>query len=196
MCTFNGIIGGRVRPLGRYFHPWTNILFSQFNLPSIFQVLLLCCTVVQHCSPKQPRPRNRNIATMKTPSCFVLAIVAVSFARPSEAGGGRRDASAWNANSSSHRRFGSGRRTGVGRRDRRPTFVVAASEQSSPAAEVMDILLQDETPSSSSSPSAESAAEGYHPRRIVADGARAAAVAFVSAAAIGGARHAIEMIGE
>jgi hypothetical protein len=70
----------------------------------------------------------------------------------------------------------------------------------------MDILLlQDESPSSSSSSSssssysssssAESAAEGYHPRRIMADGARAAAVAFVSAAAIGGARHAIEMIG-
>jgi hypothetical protein len=58
----------------------------------------------------------------------------------------------------------------------------------------MDILLlQDESPSSP--PSAESAAEGYHARRIVADGARAAAVAFVSAAAIGGARHAIEMIG-
>ena len=36
--------------------------------------------------------------------------------------------------------------------------------------------------------------EYYPPRRIVADGARAAVVAVVSAAAIGGARHAIEMI--
>ncbi|KAL3779375.1 hypothetical protein ACHAW5_005982 [Stephanodiscus triporus] len=125
---------------------------------------------------------------MKTPPCFILAIVAAvaAFARTAEAGG-RRNASAWNANS--HRRFGARRTNG------RPSFAVVA-DQSSPSAEVMDILVQDESPSSSSSsPPAESPMDSYHPRRIVADGARAAAVAFVSAAAIGGARHAIEMIG-
>jgi hypothetical protein len=124
---------------------------------------------------------------MKTPSCFILVIVAAvaAFARTSEAGG-RRNASAWNANS--HRRFG------VRRTNGRPSFAVVA-DQSSPSAEVMDIIVQDESPSSSSSPPAESPMDSYHPRRIVADGARAAAVAFVSAAAIGGARHAIEMIG-
>jgi hypothetical protein len=130
---------------------------------------------------------------MKTPSCFILAVVAAVtvFAQTSEAGGSRRKASAWNANSP-RRRFGPSR-TDDDRRSRRPSFVVVAEQQSSPTSEVMDIIHPDESPSSSSP--AESVVDSYRTRRIVAEGARAAAVAFVSAAAIGGARHAIEMIG-
>ncbi|KAL3822502.1 hypothetical protein ACHAXA_002520 [Cyclostephanos tholiformis] len=137
---------------------------------------------------------------MKTRTCFInLAILAAatSFVRTSEAGGGR--SIAWNDNP--HRRFGMMRRATANNegRTRRQSFVVS-EQYSPPSAEVTDAFIQDESQSQPSSPPSSAAAvepmmEAYHPGRILADGARAAAVAFVSAAAIGGARHAIEMIG-
>jgi hypothetical protein len=71
------------------------------------------------------------------------------------------------------------------------------SFSSSTTAEIlgMPVLHDDESPTNTSFIESTSATlEYYPPRRIVADGARAMAVAVVSAAAIGGARHAIEMI--
>lgn len=58
----------------------------------------------------------------------------------------------------------------------------------------MDRLLQMQEEDSHPAMIEESIHSGYDSRRIVTEGVRAATVACVSAAAIGGARHAIEMI--
>ena len=119
---------------------------------------------------------------------FVLASVA--------AGGGR---SIVRNNVPRRMKFGTRRAAAdEGRATRRPSFVLVVdaeqrqtSSSSSPSpSEVGDAFVRDESPSAAIEPLMET----YNPRRIVADGARAAAVAFVSAAAIGGARHAVEMI--
>jgi hypothetical protein len=135
---------------------------------------------------------------IRTRLFIVLAIhvALASFVPTTEAAGGGRSIV---RNDAPHRRrFGTRRATvDEDRTTRRPSFVVVAdaAEQSSSSplsAEVADAFTHDESQSRSSA--AEPMMEVYHPRRIVADGARAAAVAFVSAAAIGGARHAMEMI--
>lgn len=127
---------------------------------------------------------------MKT---LIIALLAAPIATA-----GRRNTSAWNT--PSRGRFGI-RRTNTN--DTSGSYIVeqalsaSSSSSSSRADEVVDmnmiLQLQDEE---SSSQMIEESMMTINPnsKRIVTDGVRAAAVACVSAAAIGGARHALEMI--
>ena len=141
---------------------------------------------------------------MKATSCFILATAVASIV----------EVVAWNDNSSnSNRRFGVVNNNRIKNKNRRrridnqsaQSFATSVEQQlhhqpsfsSSTTAEIlgMPVLHEDESPTNTSFVESTSATlEYYPPRRIVADGARAMAVAVVSAAAIGGARHAIEMI--
>ena len=141
---------------------------------------------------------------MKAMSCFILATAVASIV----------EVVAWNDNSSnSNRRFGVVNNNRIKNKNRRrridnqsaQSFATSVEQQlhhppsfsSSTTAEIlgMPVLHDDESPTNTSFIESTSATlEYYPPRRIVADGARAMAVAVVSAAAIGGARHAIEMI--
>ena len=132
---------------------------------------------------------------MKSPS--ILIVVAFATA-PATAG--RRNTSAWN--NPSRGRFGI-RRTNNNNISQpgSASYIVeqalaASSSSSSSCADGranvdMDLILQlqndDSSPIEQSMHSSDS-------RCIVTEGVRAAAVACVSAAAIGGARHAIEML--
>ena len=142
---------------------------------------------------------------MKATSCFILATAVASIV----------EVVAWNDNSSnSNRRFGVVNNNRIKNKNRRrridsqsaQSFATSVEQQlhhqpsfsSSTTAEILGMPVlheDDESPTNTSFVESTSATlEYYPPRRIVADGARAMAVAAVSAAAIGGARHAIEMI--
>lgn len=135
------------------------------------------------------------------PSFFILATAVASIF----------EVVAWNDNSSnSNRRFGVVNNRIKNKNRRRivsqsaqsfPTSVKQhhhwPSSSSSTTAEILGMPVhEDESPTNTSFVESTTSAtlEYYPPRQIVADGARAMAVAVVSAAAIGGARHAIEMI--
>jgi len=115
---------------------------------------------------------------MKTPAALLLAIVVavVALASTASAVAPSKTTSAYNA-ANSRRKFGlkrSHRRT-------KPTFVVEPLDAVASADGVDE-----------ASPSVSSPVEPYP--RILPASARAAGIACVSAAAIGGARHALEMI--
>eukprot|EP00579_Thalassiosira_antarctica_P005437 CAMPEP_0201884116 /NCGR_PEP_ID=MMETSP0902-20130614/16533_1 /ASSEMBLY_ACC=CAM_ASM_000551 /TAXON_ID=420261 /ORGANISM="Thalassiosira antarctica, Strain CCMP982" /LENGTH=123 /DNA_ID=CAMNT_0048413017 /DNA_START=217 /DNA_END=588 /DNA_ORIENTATION=- len=119
-------------------------------------------------------------------SSFILAVLvmaALVASTDADAVAARRATSAWNT--PSRRRFGMTRRTMKTRSN--PSFIV---EQETTAAGEMHAIVQDE-----SSSLAESLPLPRNPPRVLPSSARAAAVACVSAAAIGGARHVIELIG-
>jgi hypothetical protein len=132
------------------------------------------------------------------PSCFILATAVASIF----------EVVAWNDKSSnSNRRFGVNRiKNNMNRRQivspTAQSFTNSVEQQQQPSfsssttTEILGMPVESPTNTSSvfSIESTSATLEYYPPRRIVADGARAAVVAVVSAAAIGGARHAIEMI--
>ena len=131
-------------------------------------------------------------------SCFILATAVASIF----------EVVAWNDKSSnSNRRFGVNRiKNNMNRRQivspTAQSFTNSVEQQQQPSfsssttTEILGMPVESPTNTSSvfSIESTSATLEYYPPRRIVADGARAAVVAVVSAAAIGGARHAIEMI--
>lgn len=139
-----------------------------------------------------------NRSKMKAaPSFFILATAVPSIFK----------VVAWNDNSSnSNCRFGVVNNRIKNKNHRQivsqsaQSFATSVEQQqyqpsfsSSTTAEIMGMPVhEDESPTNTSF--VESTSEYYPSRRIVADGARAMAVAVVSAAAIGGARHAIELI--
>jgi len=132
------------------------------------------------------------------PSCFILATAVASIV----------EVVAWNDKSSTNRRFGVVNNRIKNKNHRQivsPTaqsFTNSVEQQHQPSfsssttTEILGMPVESPTNTSSlfSIESTSATLEYYPPRRIVADGARAAVVAVVSAAAIGGARHAIEMI--
>jgi hypothetical protein len=132
------------------------------------------------------------------PSCFILATAVASIF----------EVVAWNDKSSnSNRRFGVNRiKNNMNRRQivspTAQSFTNSVEQQQQPSfsssttTEILGMPVESPTNTSSafSIESTSATLEYYPPRRIVADGARAAVVAVVSAAAIGGVRHAIEMI--
>ena len=108
---------------------------------------------------------------MKTrPSTLILAVLAITIALASTAEASTRRPT-----------FGVRRNTKI----QQPAFVNV--EQSSASVAADDVLLQDALLESSSSTQS--------PPRVIAESARAAAIACISAAAISGARCAIEVIG-
>ena len=114
---------------------------------------------------------------MNNLSSQLILVLAMVLVASIDASVSRRETSAWNAPS--------GRTFGVRRAVKsqsKPTFIVEQKEASSD--DLLD-FIQDGLNSPSDEPSAP---------RIVPASARAAAVACMSAAAIGGARHAIELI--
>lgn len=124
---------------------------------------------------------------MKAPSILIVAACAVPLVPTATAG--RRNTSAWNA--PSRGRFGI-RRTNSNNISKAgsTSFIVEQSLPSSLCADGlddMDMALQDES-------LIEESMRNNDPRWIITEGVRAAAVACVSAAAIGGARHALEML--
>lgn len=129
---------------------------------------------------------------MKIPSMLILALLAAPIATA-----GRRNTSAWNT--PSRGRFGIRRTNNI---NTSGSYIVeqalSASSSSSCADEVVDmnmiLQLQDEESSSQMIEESMMMQTPNSRRQIVTDGVRAAAVACVSAAAIGGARHALEMI--
>ena len=161
---------------------------SSFNGHHNFQSHCIFCTV---CRIAWLRPTISINAIMKSPS--ILIVVAFATA-PATAG--RRNTSAWN--NPSRGRFGI-RRTNnnnISQPGSASYIVEQALAASSSCADGranvdMDLILQlqndDSSPIEQSMHSSDS-------RCIVTEGVRAAAVACVSAAAIGGARHAIEML--
>jgi hypothetical protein len=129
---------------------------------------------------------------MKTTSMMIIALVAALAALFVPTAAGRRNTSAWNT-PASRRRFGI-RKTNI-----RPTpYIVDQALSSSSADDLseMDRLLQLQEEDSHSAMIEESMHSSSDSRRIVSEGVRAAAVACVSAAAIGGARHALEIFYE
>ena len=119
---------------------------------------------------------------MKNLSSFILAVLGMAaLVATADAVAARRATSAWNT--PSRRKFGMTRRTMKTRSN--PSFIV---EQKTAAADELHAIVQDE-------PSSLAESLPRNPPRVLPSSARAAAVACVSAAAIGGARHAIEMIG-
>lgn len=128
---------------------------------------------------------------MKAPSILIVAACAVPLIPIATAS--RRNTSAWNA--PSRGRFGI-RRTNSNNISKAgsTSFIVEplSSSPSSLCADGLDdmdmaLQLQDES-------LIEESMRNNDPRWIITEGVRAAAVACVSAAAIGGARHALELL--
>lgn len=124
---------------------------------------------------------------MKTLSMFVAAALATLVPIASAS---RQNTSAWNT--PSRRRFGVRRTNNKLSQTRVPTSFDIEQLSAAEAANELDIMMVVQNEAASSIPTEESFPRT--PRQIATEGARAAVVACVSAAAIGGARHALEMI--